>query len=313
MRELACSAVIVALLHGSAFADPERAAAAIALFDEGRALVARGEFQQACEKFEAARTYSPTPWVGIALNLADCYEHLGRTASAWVLFREVADLAARNGDARAAYASDRAGKLEGRLAFITIAESSSSGLRISLDGRDLPPGTTSTPLPIDPGPHIVVAEADGFERWSTSIEGRAGATVAIVVPVLARADPRRPVSATPRSIEEDGPRTRGGLALAVGGAGIVALAASLVMGRKAMSLRDRALDGHCTATFRCDGEGTRLVELAQDRGIASTVTAVVGVGAVLGAVVIYKTSPRTRALVPLAGPSVAGLAYNLSW
>ena len=69
-------------------------AASVALFNEGRRLVGLGKLAEACPKFEAS--FSLVPGIGTQLNLADCYQQLGRTASAWATFRDAAIAAARS-------------------------------------------------------------------------------------------------------------------------------------------------------------------------------------------------------------------------
>src|SRR5437764_5986851 len=60
-------------------------ATAEALFEDGKRLASAGEYAAACPKFAASQKLDPA--VGTALNLADCYEKLGRTACAWAEFR----------------------------------------------------------------------------------------------------------------------------------------------------------------------------------------------------------------------------------
>src|SRR5687767_15052938 len=54
--------------------------AADAAFQEGRALMASGDLAAACARFEDSRRHEPA--VGTELNLGECYERLGRLASA---------------------------------------------------------------------------------------------------------------------------------------------------------------------------------------------------------------------------------------
>src|SRR6516165_8666630 len=58
------------------------------LFFEARKLVAAGQYSSACPKFE--ESYRLDPGIGTNFNLADCYEHTGRIASAWARFLDVA-------------------------------------------------------------------------------------------------------------------------------------------------------------------------------------------------------------------------------
>ena len=75
-------------------------AAAEALFNEGRKLAASGKYADACPKFEASQKLDPG--LGTLLNLAECYEKIGKTASAWAEYREAIPLARASGskDAR---------------------------------------------------------------------------------------------------------------------------------------------------------------------------------------------------------------------
>ena len=66
-------------------------ATAEALVADGRRLMAAGEFAAACPKFAASQRLEPNG--GAGFELADCYERLGRTASAWAEFKSAASAA----------------------------------------------------------------------------------------------------------------------------------------------------------------------------------------------------------------------------
>ena len=59
--------------------------AADALFGEGKRLLAEGDVDHACAKFEASLQLLDQ--LCVLLNLADCHERQGRTATAWAEFR----------------------------------------------------------------------------------------------------------------------------------------------------------------------------------------------------------------------------------
>src|SRR5271156_1769624 len=93
---LACAGVPLAsgAARAQAPAPPASATdkvAAEALFEEGRRLVAAGSFADACPKFADSERLDPSG--GALLNLASCYEKLGRSATAWVTYREAASAA----------------------------------------------------------------------------------------------------------------------------------------------------------------------------------------------------------------------------
>src|SRR5262249_40173175 len=88
------SIALAALAYaGTANAQAENEANARSLFNEAKKLMKGGQYADACPKLEAAaRLYSSA---GILLNLGDCYEKIGRTASAWAKFNDAQSVAGR--------------------------------------------------------------------------------------------------------------------------------------------------------------------------------------------------------------------------
>src|SRR5450432_1641410 len=109
---------VCALVHSANLkAQASEKASAEALFDEGVALVAAGNYGDGCTKFEASQAMEPT--LGTELHLADCYERAGKTASAWALIKESEGLAHRQNQAdRADLSHVRAAALAPKLAYL---------------------------------------------------------------------------------------------------------------------------------------------------------------------------------------------------
>jgi hypothetical protein len=146
------------------------ATAARALFNEARALAEKGEHAAACPKFEESMRLRPGE--GTRFNLADCWEQIGRTASAWGEFLEVASSSKASGRKdREKLARRRAAALEPKLSRliiqVTVRESELSVMRDGMEVRD---GTWGTAVPVDPGRHSISARAPGKRPWSQEIE-----------------------------------------------------------------------------------------------------------------------------------------------
>lgn len=166
-------------------AQVEDQATARALFEQARGLMKAGQYAAACPKLEAARKLYTS--AGILLNLADCHEKIGKTATAWTEFGEAVTVAARsNRPEDADEAARRKAALESSLARISIRVATPTpGLVVKRDGAILADATWGLSLPVDPGVHSVNADAPGYESWSTSITiAAAGKTETIDVPAL---------------------------------------------------------------------------------------------------------------------------------
>ena len=258
-------------------------AAADALFDEGRKLINkpndRAAWAAACEKFEAS--VAKFLQLGAQFAVAGCYEKIGKTASAWGAFRKAAASAARLHDARQRLAEQHASALEAKLSKIAVrieAAGRVAGLEIKRDGSVVALAEIGTPIPVDPGEHTVEASAKGRVPWFTTVRvGEIAEVFNVSVPAL-------------QEIVDPGAtrRTRRLIAYGTGGAGIIALDVSLILGAVAAAKwHDSEL--HCV-NHGCDPTGVKLANRASTLATASTVTFVAGAAAVAAGVVILLTS-----------------------
>jgi hypothetical protein len=187
-RALASSTALCVLLASApAHAQAQDQAAARALFEDGRRLLKEGKYPEACRTLEAASKLYPSP--GILLNLGDCFEKVGRTASAWTEFGEAASVAARAlRNDQVAEAKRRQSAVEPKLAKLTIrVPNVATGVTIAItrDETELSSVAWGEAIPVDPGPHRIRAEAPGHEPWTTTVVVTSpGQTVTVDVPVL---------------------------------------------------------------------------------------------------------------------------------
>jgi hypothetical protein len=305
-------------------------AAAQVLFDEGKALMAAGRAPEACGKFAASDRLDHG--IGTQFHLAECYARTGKTALAWTTYLAVAADARAHGEmARAAAAHDRAAALEGKLPRMTIdpgVERSTAGLEITRDGVPVAPAEWGVAVPVDPGAHAIEARATGKAGWRTKVDSIPGATIEIVVPVLADApsalaapaaapapvaipssSPLPPSSREVTTTAAEVPRgeieTRGtGQRVAGIAIGIVGLAGLGIGGYYGLtSLRDHDdAQTHCT-TAGCDATGVSLRNDARRDGDVATVALAVGGGLVAVGAIVLATAPRSHASIGVAvGP-----------
>jgi hypothetical protein len=131
--------------------------------------VEAGRYDDACPKLEAAsKLYTSA---GVLFNLADCYEHLGRTASAWATFGEAVSVAVKTnrGDV-AQQAKVRQADIEPRLCKLeVVVVRPAAGLVVERDGAELPRSSWNVPTPIDPGAHEVRAYAPSRQSWAKKV------------------------------------------------------------------------------------------------------------------------------------------------
>jgi hypothetical protein len=270
-------------------------AAAEGLFADAKKLMGEGNYGEACPKFEESQRLDPAP--GTQFNLGECYEHIGRTASAWALFLNVAAAAkSANMPDREKVARDRAAALEPKLPkLVILVPSPAPGLEVKRDGVLVGQAQYGSSVAIDPGKHPVTASAPGKEPWSTTVDvGPDGATISVPALTDAVVKPVAPAADFEASVPERGQRGLGSqrtLALVAAGVGVVGLGVGSVFGLKDMSKLSDA-ESHCTGNA-CDATGVALRDDAMSAGNISTIAFSVGLVAIAGAAVLWFTAPAS--------------------
>jgi hypothetical protein len=305
-------AAALSVTSAHAHAQGADAATALTLFEEGKQLAAAGNFAEGCPKLLAS--YNVVPKLGTLLNLADCYERAGKTASAWVRFTEAVTMAERAGQQeRTDFARTHAASLAPKLSrlVITVSGARPDGLEVRRDGALVDAAAFGTPVPVDPGTHVLEARAPHKKTWTTNVEIAAAATEprAVAVPVLepdgaAGAAGASPVAGAASTTEgPDVPAdssttsSRGSSqrtwAFVVGGVGGAGLVASLVTGLIAKNQYAHSNDPGGCVNDACTQRGLDDRSTAASTAGASTGIFVGGALLLATGVVLYLTAPSS--------------------
>lgn len=312
-------------------------AAAEAIFDQGKLLMQSGDYPKACEKFEASRKLDEG--IGTVLYLADCYEKVGRTASAWAMFKEAASLAGAQGQAsRQKLASQRARNLEALLVKLTVEVAKDNGsllgFEVRNDGVVIPTAQFGSPVPVDPGEHHIEASAPGKRSFNQTVKVAQGVGV-VTIPLLPdlagpAASPLQSETAAPATTtvaptsEGISPVIRAGaaedarndtnanssktqriFAFTLGGIGLVGIGLGSYWGVSAIDRNSQSKTECPSQPNLCSASGVELREDALQAARASTIAFAVGGVALATGAVLFFTAP-TRHRLPISVRSAFG-------
>ncbi|HEY6462896.1 MAG TPA: hypothetical protein VIY73_22150 [Polyangiaceae bacterium] len=259
------------------------AAAAEALFRDGRAKMEAGDYVHACPLF--AESLRLDGALGTLFNLATCEEDMGKLADAWERYGEVVDRMPDT-DERRVIAAEHKAALTRQLPWLTVVLSPAAppGTHVTQDGVELAGPSLGVPLPVDPGRHEVIVRAPGCaprifvvelakaQRRLLSVEAGTpgGEASAGPVPLARSSGPTRT-------------RTAG---YVVGGAGLAAIAVGTVLGVRALGRRSDS-EADCTGSVCRDASGIQAYSDARTLAVAADVA--FGVGAIAIATGAYLT------------------------
>lgn len=337
---LAGCACLLPAVQARAEAGAAQKAAAESLFDDALKAMKSGRYADACPKLEESERIDPG--IGTLLYLGECYEKIGRSASAWATFREAASSAQAKGEAdRARVATARADRLQAGLSKLTIVVAPETaqlpGLRILRDNVAVESSLFGVAIPVDPGKYRVVASAEGYEPFQTELEIQAnGDAKSVQIPALkpgpksatgapavtppATTDtgaiavttgPTPPPNSDTGRVAPNGMRTA---AFVTGAVGIVGLGVGSYFGIRAISKNNDA-ETYCPRGDKCDDQrGVDLTTQAKHAATASNITMALGAAFVVTGVVLYLTSePKKSArleLHPLVDRNLAGVGFG---
>ena len=260
-------------------------------------MIAAGSPAEGCRKLEGSQALEAT--LGTELRLADCYERLGKTASAWATFKHAQNWARQNGQAdREDLARQRVDTLAPQLSYLTLslAGTAPPGLRVTRNGSALPLASLGVALPVDPGEHRIEVSAPGHASWQRALLVKPGPGAHNVrVPALEKlpVEATRPSRVAPADDGSWSTQQTAGAVTGAAGALSVLLGAGFGVYAKVEGDRSKREefcpnDGH----NGCTPEGVDIRERARAFGTASTVTFVAGGVLLATGVTLWATAAR---------------------
>lgn len=321
MRRVFRVLILVAVVAGRVQAQSsDSSVLAEQLFNQARDLAKANRWTEACPKLEASLRYDPV--LGTRLNLAACYEHIGKLASAWGLYRESIELAKKANDIkRRDYARKQAAVLEPRLPKLAISAPAKApvGFIVERDGTRIDASALGVALYVDPGAHEITASAPGFEVFTQTVTLVTSKAEILVIPDLkampVTAPPKSPVEdhvVTAKSMVTPSPTrrhvatlehvvapssTRKYVAIGIGAAGVAAVGVGFLFGAKANSTYSDA-KALCDTNLVCGSadydKGKQMIRDARSSATTSTVLVAAGSTAIVASAIVFLTRPHTR-------------------
>jgi hypothetical protein len=262
---------------------------ATALYEQAKTLVADGNWEAACPKLLESKKLVPD--MKTVYRLAECYEHVGKLASAWRNYQEAAIAAAKAGEtAKGRAALDRAAAIEPNLGRLRFSSKAPANAVLKVDGDVVPAPWADTSFTVDPGEHTIDVEAPGKKPFHATVKTAEG-TTPFAIPALEAAEGSAPPTSTePAPIAPPPPETpnepastpmsmRTKIGWALLGTGVVATG---IGGWVALSAKSKYhdADSHCPQSG-CDDIG--FAQTNDARSQANVATIVMGAGLAIGA------------------------------
>jgi hypothetical protein len=285
--------------------------------DAGRHAAALDKFQRVAKIRESA---------AVRFNIGQCEERLGRIGSALASYELAEQHAQRetHGEEIIRMARAAAEPLRARAPRLTLVAGPSppKDLTVALDGAPLPSASLGVALPVDPGDHVVDAEAAGHARRHWTLTLAEGHAETIDVALVARVEGGLGPALTGASTASDADRSTlpeprstswwttrralGASSLGLGAAaGVVSVVFVLGHNGAVRELRT-ACEGGCPESRRTELSNTRDTAV-RDQTVAVTAGIVAGVALATGAVLLLWPTHEVRVTASSSSVGLAGV------
>ena len=145
-------------------ASPEDRAAARRHWSQAEKLKKRGQLAEACRELEQVERLDPK--LPTLIELAECTEQLGKVVEAQALWALARDRAKRDEKPQSkAKAEARLLAMQKRVAHLTLqlAANAPAGVQVLSDDAALDAASLGSPVPMNPGEHLIVVKAAGHD------------------------------------------------------------------------------------------------------------------------------------------------------
>lgn len=333
--KLAITLVSVLVLTSVAHADKKEKAES--LFKQGKKAMGEKRYADACEAFE--ESYKLDPGIGAELNVAKCYEEWGKIGRAFTAYQLAEKLAKDASDPRVDKIHELVQTLDTQVPRLTIKvpKDAPKDLTVTLDAK--PITIFGESFVVDPGPHTIEYGV-GDQKKQKIVPMDRGAENEVSLEITDRmveaskggatTEPTGGGKKQPKTVKAEtkpapGRNMRIG-AIALGGAGVLAIGVSSVMTLSARGKYNDALDMYCGGMpHGCDSMGLQITHDARSTANTATVIFLLGTAAVGGGIALYLLAPKgpaastgestdddqaSRYLVPSITSTGAGLVYG---
>jgi hypothetical protein len=331
LRFTGCVALFVAMT-ATATASAQNPSADAA-FKRGRALMKAGKYREACEALEESQRLDPQ--LTTLFELGGCHEKIGKIATAWNDFREIAT---RDTDKRRRKkATEMVARLAPRVSKLLVqVDHDLPGLVVTMSSRDITE-QVGVDIPVDPGSYAITATATGFKDVSREVKvGADGKVVTLQLTLepiggTSEKPPDKPpepdikpppeghvdnhVDPPPPIDQPKPPPTsrRKTYAVISVGVGVAAAGGMIYYGIRARSDRDAA-NSLCPG-LSCDehdpnlGKAQDIIHSARSEGTISNVLGVTSAVFIAAGAYLWFTAPDVT-VTPTASASSAGVSVS---